>query len=97
MGIPLLSGRYFTEEDNGDRPPLAIVSAVLAAKYFPDRSPIGQRLMIDDTDAEPRAVEIAADRWRVSGKPPVPGQQERSECAGLRPHRQYGQQHRRLV
>ncbi|PYI90199.1 MAG: hypothetical protein DME97_18090 [Verrucomicrobia bacterium] len=58
MGIPLLSGRYFTEEDNGDRPPLAIVSAVLAAKYFPDRSPIGQRLMIDDTDAEPRVVEI---------------------------------------
>jgi predicted permease len=58
MGISLLSGRYFTEEDNGERPPLAIVSAVLATKYFPDRSPIGQRLMIDDTDTEPRAVEI---------------------------------------
>ena len=58
MSIPLLSGRYFTEQDDGERPPAAIVSAVLAAKYFPDRSPIGERLMLDDTDTEPRSVEI---------------------------------------
>src|SRR2546423_954335 len=58
MSIPLLSGRYFTEQDDGDRPPSAMISAVLAAKFFPDRSPIGERLMIDDTDAEPRSVEI---------------------------------------
>ena len=58
MSVPLLSGRYFTEEDDADRPPSAIISSVLAAKYFPDRSPIGERLSIDDTDAEPRVVEI---------------------------------------
>jgi predicted permease len=58
MNIPLLSGRYFTDEDDGDRPPSAIISAVLAAKYFPDRSPLGERLVIDDTDSEPRQVEI---------------------------------------
>src|SRR5262249_8604457 len=58
MGIPLLAGRYFTEEDNGDRPPVVIVSSVLAKNHFPDRSPIGQRVVIDDNDAEPRSVEI---------------------------------------
>jgi putative ABC transport system permease protein len=58
MGVPLLSGRFFTEEDTGDRPPAALVSAALAAKFFPDRSPLGERLVIDDTDAEARAVEI---------------------------------------
>src|SRR5499427_1867391 len=58
MGIPLLEGRHFTEEDNGDRPSVAIVSSVLAKNHFPDRSPIGQRVMIDDNDAEPRPVEI---------------------------------------
>ncbi len=58
MGIPLLEGRHFTEEDNGDRAPVAIVSSVLAKNHFPDRSPIGQRVMIDDNDAEPRPVEI---------------------------------------
>ncbi len=59
MGIPLLSGRFFTEEDDESRSSVAIISAVLADKYFPDRSPIGQQLKIDDTDAEPRTVEIA--------------------------------------
>jgi putative ABC transport system permease protein len=58
MGIPLLEGRHFTEDDNGDRPPVAIVSNVLAKNHFPDRSPIGQRVMIDDNDANPRLVEI---------------------------------------
>ena len=58
MSIPLIAGRYFTEEDDGDRPPSVIISAVLAAKHFPDRSAIGQRLMLDDTDAEARPVEI---------------------------------------
>jgi putative ABC transport system permease protein len=58
MGISLLEGRHFTEEDNGDRPPVAIVSSVLVKNHFPDRSPIGQRVMIDDNDAQPRPVEI---------------------------------------
>jgi predicted permease len=58
MGIPLLAGRYFTEDDNGDRQQVVIISSVLAKNHFPDRSPIGQRLMIDDTDAGPRSVEI---------------------------------------
>src|SRR5205807_1859826 len=57
MGIPLLGGRYFTEEDDGNRPPIVVISAVLANKYFPDRSPLGQRLVIDDTDGDPRPVE----------------------------------------
>ena len=58
MGIPLLSGRYFTEADDGDGTPVAIVSSVLAKNHFPDRSPIGQRVLIDDTSGDPRPVEI---------------------------------------
>jgi putative ABC transport system permease protein len=58
MGISLVAGRYFTEEDTGDRPPVVIISSVLAKNHFPDRSPIGQLLMIDDNDAGPRPVEI---------------------------------------
>jgi putative ABC transport system permease protein len=58
MRIPLRSGRNFTEEDAGDRPPVAIISAPLAQKFFSDRSPLGQRLLLDDTDGPPRPVEI---------------------------------------
>ena len=58
MRIPLRDGRNFTEEDNGDRRPVAIISAPLAKKFFSDRSAVGQRLLLDDTDGPPRAVEI---------------------------------------
>jgi len=58
MGIPLLEGRYFTEEDDGERPPVAIVSKMLANNHFPDRSPIGQVVLIDDTDGDPRPIQI---------------------------------------
>src|SRR5439155_9957313 len=58
MGIPLLDGRYFTEEDDGERPAVAIVSKVLANNHFPERSPIGRAVVIDDTDGDPRPVEI---------------------------------------
>jgi predicted permease len=58
MGIPLLAGRYFSDEDDGDHPPVALVSNVLAKNHFADKSPIGQRVMIDDNDIGPRPVEI---------------------------------------
>jgi putative ABC transport system permease protein len=35
-----------------------MISATLAEKFFGDRSPIGQRLMLDDTNSPPRPVEI---------------------------------------
>ncbi len=35
-----------------------MISAPLAQKFFADRSPVGQRLLLDDTDGPPRPVEI---------------------------------------
>ncbi len=58
MGIPLLDGRNFTESDDAEHPPVAIVSTILAKNHFPDRSPIGQRILVDDTDGDPRQIEI---------------------------------------
>jgi putative ABC transport system permease protein len=59
MGIPLLDGRNFTESDDAEHPSVAIVSTIVAKNHFPDRSPIGQRILVDDTDSgDPRPVEI---------------------------------------
>lgn len=58
MGIPLLDGRSFTESDDAEHPPVAIVSTIVAKNHFPDRSPIGQQILIDDTDGDPRRIEI---------------------------------------
>ena len=48
MGIPLLRGRDFTEQDRSDATNVAIVSETLAKQYFPGEDPIGQRFQWGD-------------------------------------------------
>jgi putative ABC transport system permease protein len=44
MGMPLLSGRAFTEDDRAGLPRSVIIDETLAAKYFPGKDPIGQQM-----------------------------------------------------
>jgi putative ABC transport system permease protein len=53
----LLQGRYFSERDRSSSPPVAIVSAALAARHLSGRT-LGRRLLIDDNNEGPRPVEI---------------------------------------
>jgi predicted permease len=43
MGIPILRGRDFTEQDGRASPNVAIVNETFARQYLPGRDPIGQR------------------------------------------------------
>ena len=53
MGIRLLAGRTFLDRDVENAPGVAIVSASLAARYWPGKSPIGKRLRFDDNPTAP--------------------------------------------
>ncbi|MBV9158692.1 MAG: FtsX-like permease family protein, partial [Acidobacteriaceae bacterium] len=44
MGIPLLRGRFFNENDNPDSPPVVIVNETLAKRYWPGEDPVGKHL-----------------------------------------------------
>ena len=44
IGTPLRAGRLINEQDNAHAPPVALVNEAFAARYFPGRSAIGQRL-----------------------------------------------------
>ena len=46
LRIPLLEGRFFNERDSFDQPNVVIISQSLARRFFPDRSPLGERLMV---------------------------------------------------
>jgi putative ABC transport system permease protein len=58
LRIPVLAGREFTERDSADTAHVALVSQRLARRYWPDGSPLGAHLQIDDNDRGPRPVEI---------------------------------------
>jgi putative ABC transport system permease protein len=46
MGIPLLRGRLFTEQDNSTAPPVVVINETMAKAYFPDEDPIGNRINV---------------------------------------------------
>jgi putative ABC transport system permease protein len=46
MGIPLLEGRAFTEDDVYEAPWVAIINQTMARRYFPNQNPIGKRLAL---------------------------------------------------
>jgi macrolide transport system ATP-binding/permease protein len=48
IGIPILSGREFTRNDDENAPPIAIVNETMAARYWPGKNPIGQRIQVKD-------------------------------------------------
>jgi len=44
MRIPLLQGRFFSEQDSPSNPNAAIISETLARRYFPNQDPIGRQM-----------------------------------------------------
>ncbi|HMC25624.1 MAG TPA: ABC transporter permease, partial [Candidatus Udaeobacter sp.] len=48
LGIPLVAGREFTRNDDENAPPVTIINETMAAKYWPGKDPIGQRLKVKD-------------------------------------------------
>ncbi len=44
MRIPLLRGRFFSEQDSPSNPNVAIISETLARCYFPNQDPIGRKM-----------------------------------------------------
>ena len=53
MGIRLLEGRLFTEDDSPGHPNVAIIGRTFAETYFSGRSPLGQRFHFIDGAPKP--------------------------------------------
>jgi predicted permease len=59
MGIPLLRGRAFTEEDRAGGAQVAMINQTFAKQYFRDRDPVGEELNLGDAGKP--------DWWRIVG------------------------------
>ena len=44
MGIPLLRGRFFTEQDNDESHGVVMINQTMARRYWPDEDAVGKRL-----------------------------------------------------
>ena len=47
MEIPLREGRFFTEDDNADKPQVVIIDEKFAQRFWPNSDPIGKHLWFD--------------------------------------------------
>jgi putative ABC transport system permease protein len=61
LGIPLISGRFFTPHDNADSPEVAIISRSMAHRYFPNEDPIGKRISGDRGHTWIKIVGVVGD------------------------------------
>jgi putative ABC transport system permease protein len=64
VGTALVAGRSFTQHDNADGPPVVIIDAEAARRFWPNQNPIGRRIGINYTgpgrtsESAPRLREI---------------------------------------
>ncbi len=67
MGIPLIQGRAFTNDDNTDGQRVVIIDASLARHFFPHEDPIGRHLQIPNGSAVQREIIGVAGGVRETG------------------------------
>ena len=71
LGIPLLSGREFTRNDNEDAPLVVIVNRTMMMRYWRGQDPVGLRLQVKGRWA--RVVGVAADsKYESMAESPKP-------------------------
>ncbi len=62
LGIPILAGRDFTDQDNANAPLAAIINRTMARHYFGDANPVGRRFRFVEGRWPPlEVVGVAAD------------------------------------
>jgi putative ABC transport system permease protein len=76
LNIPLLRGRFIADTDRGDTAPVCAINKAMAQKYWPDKDPLGQLIVLtrNDVNGEKksrRIVGVVADvRGRINEDPP---------------------------
>jgi macrolide transport system ATP-binding/permease protein len=71
LDIPIVSGRAFTRTDDENAPPIAIINQTMAAKYWPGKNAVGQRVKVADRWLE--IVGIAKNsNYRTKLEPTMP-------------------------
>ena len=69
LGIPLKRGRFFTPEDNADRPRVIVINQALANLYWPNGDALGKRITFDAHTKDSDWLTIVGIVGDVKDKP----------------------------
>ncbi len=69
LEIPLLQGRFFTNQDRDDHANQVIISHQLAKQYFPGENPLGRHLLVSARDKAPIRDRGRGGRHALAGRP----------------------------
>lgn len=53
LGIPLMNGRPFADQDSENAPAVTLISSTMARRYWPDEDPIGKRITLSNPQTGP--------------------------------------------
>jgi putative ABC transport system permease protein len=53
LKVPLVKGRWFTQQDTRDSPRVVLISQSMAERYWPDQDPLGRRIQRPSTQESP--------------------------------------------
>jgi putative ABC transport system permease protein len=58
LGTSLIRGRFFTDADNADAPPVIIVNQSFAKKFWPNEDALGKRIVMGSMSDDPKWITI---------------------------------------
>jgi putative ABC transport system permease protein len=61
MGVPLVRGRLFNENDPADAKGRVVINETMARKFWPDEDPIGKRVLIAWDGVEDEIIGVVGD------------------------------------
>jgi predicted permease len=61
LGIPILAGRAFAASDTAKSPEVIVVSQTMAAKYWPNQSPVGKTVHVENGNHQATVVGVVGD------------------------------------
>ena len=71
LGIPMLRGREFGEQDSADAAPVVMINDQMARRHWPGRDPVGQKIQLGPDSPEREIIGVVATGKYVSLREPA--------------------------
>jgi putative ABC transport system permease protein len=61
LGIPLIQGRVFGNQDQADTPPVVVINQLMARRFWPNQEPLGKQIKFIEDDSTATVIGVVGD------------------------------------